>query len=188
MGLGCPRKEILFDMTHNTFSCSGNWVLYIGQGVKIQDKDNHIFRSTYGAGESSLTLVGGLKSNTISLYLTDIAHHHYAVGILFVLSTHLYDSLSAVYSLNLLLLHVNIRSILHLQLSLGCTPLAPITSVVGQQVYSLNSYVYLSYDYILTVALYVHHEYIASFFVMATLAHGGILLIREYTIISNSSR
>lgn len=171
---------------HNTFS--GNWVLYIGQGVKIQDKDNHIFRSTYGAGESSLTLVGGLKSNTISLYLTDIAHHHYAVGILFVLSTHLYDSLSAVYSLNLLLLHVNIRSILHLQLSLGCTPLAPITSVVGQQVYSLNSYVYLSYDYILTVALYVHHEYIASFFVMATLAHGGILLIREYTIISNSSR
>lgn len=29
------------------------------------------------------TFLGGLKSNTISLYLTDIAHHHLGVGILF---------------------------------------------------------------------------------------------------------
>jgi len=27
---------------------------------------------------SPLTFLGGLKSNTISLYLTDIAHHHKA--------------------------------------------------------------------------------------------------------------
>ena len=67
--------------------------------------------------------------------------------------------------------------------SLGCTRLATITSVVGQQVYSLRAYIYLCYDYITTLALYVHHQYIASFFVMATLAHGGILLIRDYTII-----
>jgi photosystem I P700 chlorophyll a apoprotein A2 len=38
------------------------------------------------------TFLGGLKSNTISLYLTDIAHHHIATGILFILASHLYLS------------------------------------------------------------------------------------------------
>jgi photosystem I P700 chlorophyll a apoprotein A2 len=45
-------------------------------------------QSTYyplrAAGLPILTFLGGLKSNTISLYLTDIAHHHLGVGILFV--------------------------------------------------------------------------------------------------------
>jgi photosystem I P700 chlorophyll a apoprotein A2 len=40
----------------------------------------------------TLTFLGGLKSNTISLYLTDIAHHHLGVGILFVSASHLYLS------------------------------------------------------------------------------------------------
>jgi len=68
---------------------TGNWVLYIHK----MDKDNHIWRGTYGAKRSSnsiLTFFGGLKSNTISLYLEDIAHHHLGLGILFVVSTHLY--------------------------------------------------------------------------------------------------
>ena len=46
-----------------------------------------IFRST-----QVITFLGGLKSHTISLYLTDIAHHHLAVGILFVWASHLYLS------------------------------------------------------------------------------------------------
>ena len=156
------------------------------------EKDNHIFRSTYGAGESSFTFAGGLKSNTISLYLTDIAHHHLGVGILFVLSTHLYLSLykgfghrigDLFFVNNVASSTIPLNKSLHLQLSLGCTGLGTITSVVGQQVYSLRPYVYLCYDYITTLALYLHHQYIASFFVMATLAHGGILLRRDYTFI-----
>ncbi len=60
--------------------------------VQAFDIDNHIFRSTLGAGQAILTFLGGLKSNTISLYLTDIAHHHLGVGILFVWASHLYLS------------------------------------------------------------------------------------------------
>ena len=169
---------------------TGNWVLYIGG----MDKDNHIFRSTYAAGESSLTFFGGLKSNTISVYLTDIAHHHLGVGILFVLSTHVYLSLYKGFGHTIAdLLRVNgnsataipLNKSLHLQLSLGCTGLARITSLTAsQQVYSLRAYLYLCYDYITSLALYLHHQYIASFFVMASLAHAGILSIRDYTIIS----
>jgi hypothetical protein len=43
---------------------------------------------------SSLTFFGGLKPDTMSLYLTDIGHHHLAVGILFLVLAHLYSSLN----------------------------------------------------------------------------------------------
>jgi len=56
------------------------------------DKDDNIFNTSPHAGLSTITFFGGLKSNTISLYLTDIAHHHLGVGIRFVLSSHLYCS------------------------------------------------------------------------------------------------
>ena len=125
------------------------------------DKDNHIQRSTYGAGESLLTFFGGLKSNTISLYLTDIAHHHLALGILLVLSTHLYSSLYKGFGHRIgdvFFLNGNSSSMitachksLHLALSLGCSGLSLITSVVAQDTYSLLPFVYLSY--ITTVAL-----------------------------------
>jgi photosystem I P700 chlorophyll a apoprotein A2 len=66
---------------------TGNWASYIGR----MDKDNHIMGSAYAAGESSLTFFGGLKPDTMSLYLTDIAHHHLALGVLLVLSAHIYS-------------------------------------------------------------------------------------------------
>ena len=64
-----------------------SWIEY------SSDMDNHIFRSSIGAGRAILGFDGGLKSNTISLYLTDIAHHHLALGILFVWASHVYLSL-----------------------------------------------------------------------------------------------
>jgi len=60
-----------------------------------------------------------------------------------------------------------------------------VTSVLAQQMYSLTPYPYLSYDYTLTVALYLHHSWIASFLMMAAFAHAGIFLIRDYTSTPN---
>jgi photosystem I P700 chlorophyll a apoprotein A2 len=48
--------------------------------------------------------------------------------------------------------------------------------------YSLTPYLYLSYDYIRTIALYLHHSWIASFLMMGTFAHAGIFLIRDYRL------
>merc|ERR1719414_314925 len=39
-----------------------------------------------------VTFLGGLNPETASIYLTDLAHHHVAVGILFVWSGHIYSS------------------------------------------------------------------------------------------------
>ena len=70
---------------------TGNWVLY-----SLDIDLDHIFRSTVGNSPPQaaiLTFLGGFKSNTLSLYLTDIAHHHLGVGILFVWASHVYLSL-----------------------------------------------------------------------------------------------
>jgi len=70
----------------------------------------------------------------------------------------------------------------HLQLALACSGVSVITSVVGQHIYSLAPYPYLAYDYVTTVALYLHHSWIASLLMMAAFAHAGIFLVRDYTI------
>ena len=73
-----------------------------------------------------------------------------------------------------------------LQLSLALAGSCIITSViVAQQMYSLTPYLYLSYDYTKTVALYLHHSWIASFLMMGSFAHAGIFLRRDYTSTPN---
>jgi len=152
------------------------------------DKDNHIYGSTYGAGNVILSFFGGLKSETSSLYLSDISHHHLAIGVCFVLASHLYKSLHKGFghrirdvlfvngnSGNLL---VSVHKSLHLALSLACFALGFATSMIAQHIYSLLPYVYLSY--ISSVALYCHHQYIASLLMIGALVHLAIFLVRDY--------
>ena len=173
---------------------TGNWVLYsldiVGAGSR---KYQHGCCDLQGRCDLPiLTFLGGLKSNTISLYLTDIAHHHLGVGILFVWASHVYLSLYKGFGHRIRdVFFVNGNSgpmipplgkSVDLQLSLALGGSCVITSVVAQDIYSLTPYLYLSYDYIILVALYVHHSWIASFLMMGSFAHAGIFLIRDYTI------
>jgi photosystem I P700 chlorophyll a apoprotein A2 len=124
-----------------------------------------------------LTFLGGLKSDTASLYLTDIAHHHLAVGVLFIWAGHLYLSLYK--ALGHKIGHVFVNGSLQLQLSLGLVVSSVITSLLAQQMYSLTPYPYLSYDYVTVLALYLHHSWIASILMMGAFAHAAIFLIRD---------
>ena len=138
-----------------------------------------------------LTFLGGLNQDTLSLYLTDIAHHHLGVEILFTFLGHVYGSLEKGFGHRIRcvfhyegvfsLIIVSGRS-LHLQLSLALGGWGAIVSVVADEMYSFTPYLYLSYDSIRTVGLYVHHSYISSFLMMGSFAHSGIFLIRDYTI------
>jgi len=158
---------------------TGNWVF----NTMTMDKDENIFLSQPQLGSSTITFFGGLKSNTISLYLTDIAHHHLGVGILFVLSSHLYCLLmkavahrgNDVSNPHAFAYHfiLGLHKSLHLDLSLGCTGLAVITSVLASQISLVTPYVYLCYDYITRLALYVHHQYIGSTLMMASMPHAA---------------
>lgn len=140
-----------------------------------------------------LTCNGGLNWIwTHSLYLTDIAHHHLASGILFVWASHVYLSLFKAFgyrtrSVLYIGIHVSSSLIsrplnsLHLKLTQHSTTCGLITAAINQHIYSLTPSLYLSYDYIRTVALYVHHSWIAEFLMIATFAHKAIFLIRDYS-------
>ena len=71
-------------------------ILYTGDYSSLafsSDSDNHVWLSNLGAGSSILTFASGLKPDSNSLFLTDIAHHHLAIGVLLIIGSHLYSSL-----------------------------------------------------------------------------------------------
>ena len=59
---------------------SAKWYFY----GKLIDVRAHIPRSSLGAGCVSLTFLGGLKSMIGSLSVADQAHHHLAIGFIFL--------------------------------------------------------------------------------------------------------
>ena len=150
---------------------------------------------THGLYIHTLTLLGGLKSNTISLYLTDIAHHHLAIGILFVWASHVYFTFHKAFGYRIRNMSytafigpitIQICSSVHLSLAKTLTGIGVLTSLVAQHIYSLTPYFYVAYDYVRIIALYVHHSWIASFLMIGTFAHFAICSIRDCTIIFNT--
>ena len=132
-----------------------------------------------------LTFLGGLKSNRASLYITDIAHHHFALGLLFLWQHTLTSSL---YKAPMHLSLFTGNSSLHLHLSLALWLGGGSIAGVGTSLTSLTPYPYLSYDYLTTTALDLHHSSIALFLMIGSFAHGGIFFIREIRLNINSTK
>ena len=153
------------------------------------DSDNHIWLSNLGAGSSLLSFNTGLKPDSNSLVLSDISHHHLAIGVLIILGSHLYSPLFSNYGHNINKLasvngNLNILKLLYsslnLNLALVLIGLSFLSSLVGQHTYSLLPFAFMSYSTI--VALYVHHQYIASLLMFGGLYHLLIFLVRDYSI------
>ena len=53
---------------------------------KIQIHATHIFGTSEGSGTAILTFLGGFHPQTQSLWLTDMAHHHLAIAVIFIVS------------------------------------------------------------------------------------------------------
>jgi photosystem I P700 chlorophyll a apoprotein A2 len=179
---------------------SGNWSLY------AQDPDSldHIFGSSSGAGSAILTFLGGFNPQTKSLWLTDIAHHHLAIAVLFIVAGHMYRTNFGIgHSINDILnahkspsgnlglghkgLYDTLNNSLHFQLGLALACLGVVTSLVAQHMYSLPAYAFISYDHTTMAALYTHHQYIAGFIMSGAFAHGAIFLVRDYDSSKNEN-
>jgi photosystem I P700 chlorophyll a apoprotein A2 len=65
---------------------SGNWSVY----AQNPDTSSHVFGTSEGAGTAILTFLGGFHPQTKSLWLTDMAHHHLAIAVLFIVAGHMY--------------------------------------------------------------------------------------------------
>ena len=71
---------------------SGQWSVY----AQNPDSSSHLFDSTQGAGTAILTFLGGFHPQTQSLWLTDIAHHHLAIAVVFIIAGHTYRTNSGI--------------------------------------------------------------------------------------------
>nr|YP_009519083.1 photosystem I P700 apoprotein A2 [Callipsygma wilsonis]AYC64979.1 photosystem I P700 apoprotein A2 [Callipsygma wilsonis] len=172
---------------------SGNWGVYF----QNPDTSNHIFGTANGSGSAILTFLGGFHPQTQSLWLTDIAHHHLAIAVIFIIAGHMYRTNFGIgHSMKRILeihslpnrlrgrghnkLFNTVNNSLHFQLGLALASLGTICSLVAQHMYSLPPYVFLSQDFTTQAALYTHHQYIAGFMMCGAFAHGAIFFIRDY--------
>nr|UCU06739.1 photosystem I P700 apoprotein A1 [Pinus densiflora var. zhangwuensis] len=142
-----------------------------------------------------LTFRGGLNPVTGGLWLTDTAHHHLAIAVLFLIAGHMYKTNWRIgHNLKDLLEahkgpftgegHKGLYEILttswHAQLAVNLAMLGSLTIVVAHHMYSMPPYPYLAQDFTTQAALYTHHQYIAGFIMTGAFAHGAIFLIRDY--------
>ena len=72
-----PYSRASGSLLHLVYLVRGDWItLSLKSDIVV-----HIPGHTQYSGSSILTFIGGLKSASSSLYLTDIAHHHLALGV-----------------------------------------------------------------------------------------------------------
>jgi photosystem I P700 chlorophyll a apoprotein A2 len=123
-----------------------------------------------------LSFVGGLKSDTSCIMLSDISHHHLALPILL---------LSLIYHTNSIPSKGIIRASTHGPYSSLALSLSPSThsirsNIVSQHIYSLPSFSVLSYDFITSSTTYLHHSWISGITILASSSHLSIYLIRDH--------
>ena len=170
-----------------------NWGVY----AQNPDTAGHVFGTSEGAGTAILTFLGGFHPQTQALWLTDIAHHHLAIAVVFIIAGHMYRTNFGIgHSIKEILdthkppqgglgeghkgLYDTLNNSLHFQLALALASLGTVTSLVAQHMYALPSYAFIAKDYTTQAALYTHHQYIAGFLVTGAFAHGAIFLVRDY--------
>ncbi|MEM8611665.1 MAG: photosystem I core protein PsaB [Cyanobacteria bacterium P01_H01_bin.105] len=179
---------------------SGNWGVY----AQSPDTVNHVFGTSEGAGTAILTFLGGFHPQTESLWLTDMAHHHLAIAVIFIIAGHMYRTNFGIgHSIKEILnahkppagglgeghkgMFDTLNNSLHFQLALALASLGVVTSLVAQHMYALPPYAFMAKDYTTMAALYTHHQYIAGFIMMGAFAHGAIFLIRDYDPAANTN-
>jgi photosystem I P700 chlorophyll a apoprotein A2 len=172
---------------------SGNWTVY----AENPDSTNHVYNTSEGAGTAILTFLGGFHPQTQSLWLSDMAHHHLAIAVVFIVAGHMYRTNFGIgHNMKEILdahrppggrlgaghvgLFETITNSLHMQLGLALACLGVATSLTAQHMYAITPYAFLSKDFTTEAALYTHHQYIAGFLMVGAFAHGAIFFVRDY--------
>jgi photosystem I P700 chlorophyll a apoprotein A2 len=176
---------------------TGNWGAYAAN----PDTAQHAFGTAQGAGTAILTFLGGFHPQTQSLWLTDIAHHHLAIAVIFIIAGHMYrtnfgighsikDMLNAKDFFGIKVegqfnmphqgIYETYNNSLHFQLGWHLACLGVITSLVAQHMYAMPPYAFMAQDFTTQAALYTHHQYIAGFIMVGAFAHGAIFWVRDY--------
>ncbi|KAL0298217.1 UNVERIFIED_CONTAM: Photosystem I chlorophyll a apoprotein A1 [Sesamum calycinum] len=176
------------------------------RGIQITSGFFQIWRASGITSELQLycTAIGALVFAALMLFadpvtgglwLTDIAHHHLAIAILFLIAGHMYRTNWGIgHGLKDILEahkgpftgqgHKGLYEILttswHAQLSLNLAMLGSLTIVVAHHMYSMPPYPYLATDYGTQLSLFTHHMWIGGFLIVGAAAHAAIFMVRDY--------
>jgi photosystem I P700 chlorophyll a apoprotein A1 len=144
-----------------------------------------------------LTFQGGLNPVTGGLWLTDQAHHHLAISVLFLVAGHMYRTNWRIgHSIREILEahrgpltgegHIGLYEILttswHAQLSLNLALFGSLSIIVRHHIYSMPPYPYIAIDYRTQLSLFTHHTWIGGFCIVGARAHAAIFMVRDYNL------
>jgi len=153
------------------------------------------FTGNWSKYSDILTFKGGLNPTTASLWLTDCAHHHLAIAVLFIIAGHMYRTNFGIgHSLKEILEahrgpftgngHKGLYEVLttswHAQLAINLATLGSLTIVIAHHMYAMPPYPYIAIDYPTQLSLFTHHMWIGAFCIVGGAAHGAIFMVRDY--------
>ncbi|CCH67192.1 photosystem I P700 chlorophyll a apoprotein subunit Ia (PsaA) [Richelia intracellularis HH01] len=160
------------------------------------------FTFNWGVYADFLTFKGGLNPTTGSLWMTDIAHHHLAIAVLFIVAGHMYRTNWGIgHSMKEILEshkgpftgegHKGLYEILttswHAQLAVNLAMMGSLSIIVAHHMYSMPPYPYLATDYATQLCLFTHHIWIGGFLIVGAGAHGAIFMVRDYDPVINQN-
>ncbi|PSN77176.1 photosystem I core protein PsaA [filamentous cyanobacterium CCP4] len=145
-----------------------------------------------------LTFKGGLNPVTGGLWLSDTAHHHLALAVLFIVAGHMYRTNWGIgHSMKEILdnhqgdpllfggrghqgLFEDLTTSWHAQLAVNLAILGSITIIVAHHMYAMPPYPYIATDYATQLSLFTHHMWIGGFLIVGAGAHAAIFMVRDY--------
>ena len=154
------------------------------------------FTLNWGEYSDFLTFKGGLNPITGSLWLSDTAHHHLALAVLFIFAGHMYRTNWGIgHSMKEILEahkgpftgegHKGLYEILttswHAQLAINLAMMGSLSIIVAHHMYAMPPYPYIAVDYPTQLSLFTHHMWIGGFCVCGAAAHGAIFMVRDYS-------
>ena len=154
----------------------------------------------WGQYADFLTFKGGLNPQTGGLWLTDTAHHHLALAVLFLVAGHMYRTNWGIgHSIKEILenhkgpftgdghrgLYENMTTSWHAQLGTNLAMLGSVTIIVAHHMYAMPPYPYIATDYATQLSLFTHHMWIGAFFIVGGAAHATIFMVRDYDPVVN---
>lgn len=153
------------------------------------------FTLNWGVYADFLTFKGGLNPQTGGLWLSDTAHHHLALAVLFIVAGHFYRTNWGIgHSFKEVLeahkgpftgeghkgMYEVFTTSWHAQLALNLAMLGSLTIIVAHHMYAMPPYPYIATDYPTQLSLFTHHMWIGGFLVVGAGAHAAIFMVRDY--------
>ena len=147
-----------------------------------------------------LTFQGGLNPVTGSLWLSDTAHHHLALAVLFIFAGHMYRTNWGIgHSMKDILEahkgpltgegHKGLYEVLttswHAQLAINLAMMGSLSIIVAHHMYAMPPYPYIGIDYATQLSLFTHHMWIGGFCICGAGAHASIFMVRDYSPVQN---